>query len=971
MKPLGWLRVLASVVALSTSAPVLAQELDPSRIVLTGVKDSNPGVPVSGPQEFGTKSFVLRFSAEAKPVSLKLRASGKELLDTRKASDGFYLECRSGKIFFRKLARRPDGLLVFKTANETQRLTFEIRERDKYLVFDLKDLYGIPKASELSLHFGMNADDRVRVMALDFMTDARPQLPVNWNWLWHRHPQDPLGAVALYHRESDDDEDDTILRVWVDEGLPHPQVDAGWTLARAQQWVRDWRAEFSDTSVLWCTAPQSEQELYDLLPYIEKAQLKEVHLMPWTWYSGKHHPWVNDKFFKNGKEGLRAFSEALKAIGARVTLHYNFCEIPFDDPVFVGKQPDEGLGSWGSGKLAQPINPEETTLFFEPGPGVELPFRVDPWWYMCNPPALDVVGYFEFFRVDNEIIRVGEFEGTSGPVWRLRNCTRGLGATDPASHNAQAGMRGLVAMFGLFFLPDPNSSLFSRMTQDLADLVNECGISHLEYDGVNPAYWGNSEWMYRKYLGQFYGKVKRPLTFGSGYGRARPFGYFEYQLNAVKKMQGQELGPRGDIGARIRTDHLSRPASTVDEAHFRMSQAAAFNNRAFPLFFEVHYPSEWRQYGRFDEICQIVADWKGASRLMTEAQREQIRKTLYPPNERGFQSDTVWRLARAGEQFRIRPSKNPLTRKAGDVRWGCMGGELGYVVPQQYIRLGDELELENPFAAQPPQFTIRVMSAVDYDAPENILLQPALDSIQNPTETKLRADGPALVLSAENRESREILNRDPESLLPSWQRKVDMSSHRTVGLWVTGDRSGAVLIVRLPQKHDYAIPLDFEGRRYVEIPNGEVYWSEAAWGGPQKSETGKFDYVTDWFKLGFGKLPPQTSATVKIEGLKALKETAVELKNPTIRAGQGSLAVQGTVHTGEYLEFRGGDKAVVYDKNWDRLRELPTQARGYVMPTGWQKVSVSGESEKKPWLSVRFITEGEPMLVKGGKSEAQ
>jgi hypothetical protein len=83
--------------------------------------------------------------------------------------------------------------------------------------------------------------------------------------------------------------------------------------------------------------------------------------------------------------------------------------------------------------------------------------------------------------------------------------------------------------------------------------------------------------------------------------------------------------------------------------------------------------------------------------------------------------------------------------------------------------------------------------------------------------------------------------------------------------------------------------------RCFEIPNGEAYWADAAWGGPQNSEAGRFSYQTDWFKLGFGKIPPRTSAKAKVEGLKALKEQPSELKNPTVRVEQGSLTIEGRV----------------------------------------------------------------------------
>ena len=45
----------------------------------------------------------------------------------------------------------------------------------------------------------------------------------------------------------------------------------------------------------------------------------------------------------------------------------------------------------------------------------------------------------------------------------------------------------------------------------------------------------------------------------------------------------------------------------------------------------------------------------------------------------------------------------------------------------------------------------------------------------------------------------------------------------------SGDNSGALLLVQLGNR-DYVVTIDFVGRRYVEIPNGEVSWATGAWG---------------------------------------------------------------------------------------------------------------------------------------------
>ena len=935
-------------------------------IVLTGGDSKAPDAESMGPVELKTQSYVLRFSAEARPVSLKTLPEGKELLNTSVVQEGFYLNCVSGKIYFAKIARRGDGRLVFKTANETQQIICSVGEKDKYLAFKIDELIGIPSACAFTLHFNLDVDPSIRSFALDYMTTANRLFPVNWFWIWHRNTQDPMGGFALYRKQNDEDEDDTLLKIWVNEGLPHPKIQGDWTMQRAQKWVRDWIKEFSDTSVLWYTFPKSPDEIKDLLPYLKKADIREVHLMPWTWASGKHHCEVNPKFFTGGRKQFAEYSKLLNDNGIRLTIHYDFCGIPFDDPVYVGQHPDPGLASWGQGTLSGDVNETSTTLLFKPDPGTELPFLMDPFYYRVNPPAQHCVSYFNYIRIGDEIVKVGAYKNTNAPVWTLENCTRGLGSTEPASHKSGDKAIGLDAMFNVLYIPGANTALFDRMTQEFADLMNECNISHAEYDGVNPAYSANSQWLYRKFLGQAYSQFDHPVTLGSGYGEAPTFGYFEYELNAVQKMQDHALGPRGDIGARIRTSSICRPASTVDETQFRMSQVAAFANKSFPLFFEVHYPSEWQKYGRFDEICGLVSAWKKASSLMTDQQHEQIRKTLCPPNTRGYESDIIWRLRDEKDQYVIAPSKNPLTREKGDVRWGCGGGEMGYIVPCQYVKPDQELVLENPYSAQPPKFVIQIMSATSADDPGNIALLPDKAEIKNASETRVDREGDALTFSAENSLNSLLDNRNGDRHYPSWDNKLDLTEHRAVGMWVTGDNSKSVLVLRMPENRDYVVPIDFEGKRYFEIPNGEAYWANSAWGGPDKSAAFRFSYKIEWLKMGFGELPANSKAVVRVEGLQALKETASELRDPIIQVNGGRLAISGSIPTDHYLEFSGGSKAIVYDSNWNKVRELEVKNEGYSMPTGYHaiKITTADSSAPRPWMSVRFMTEGEPMVIK-------
>jgi len=94
--------------------------------------------------------------------------------------------------------------------------------------------------------------------------------------------------------------------------------------------------------------------------------------------------------------------------------------------------------------------------------------------------------------------------------------------------------------------------------------------------------------------------------------------------------------------------------------------------------------------------------------------------------------------------------------------------------------------------------------------------------------------------------------------LPSWNSRLDLTGRRGVGLEIDGDGSGATLLIQIGGNgmRDYAVPIDFTGRRWVEIPSGEVAWYQACWG--WRMDTKHCDYATiAEVRLGFGFIPPR------------------------------------------------------------------------------------------------------------------
>ena len=928
-----------------------------------------------GAAEFSCKHLRLRIAANTRLVSIKHLPDGKELLNPASPSLGFYLIGRNAKpIAFTSLHKLEGDSYMVVSKRGSQKVIFSVIESEDYIAFRIKSLVGIPKSSNYTLAFGINGDHRLRPMPLDYMTffngwdPLDRKFPVKWPALWmgsenYLDEKLPRGGFALYYDAGEQEEDDILMKIWANEKLPHPKVEYDWDIAGVKRWMKNWEETFADRSSFWYSHVKGRDEFERLLPHIDKMGIKELHFYHWTWHDSAHHCRVKkDGFFANGREDLVEFAQALNKSNRSLSLHYNWCEINKDDPIFVGTKPRKDFADWGSGTLAKSIDADEQTIYFIPEKGLELPSRE---WHDQPAPALNHWVHYNFIHVNDEIIKFEQALNTEGKVWVLRNCTRGFGSTKPAAHTKGTSAKGLLANYGSQFIPKTHSPLFYEMINEQADFWNETQMTNMNYDGANPHYWSGANGIQiRIWLQEAYKRFDHPTFYDTGHG-CQLWGHFEHYMNAFKKAEPIRMGFRGDMGVRPRTASLSRAAATVDEAHLRMAQVASVKHSDFSMHLPLHYPSDWEQYGRFEELVQLVRDWKDISPKLSDSQRKRIRQTMEPPLNRGFTSKMVWWLKKEDGKTKIYPQKNPLTRRKGDVKWGCQGGEVGWLTPQQYIKFGDSLELENPFQKQAPQFTLRVMSKMDPKDHENISLFDRFEEITNPTEMKLSKAENGLTIDFDNRK-KSTFNGKGHPMLATWKKSLDLRQHRGIGLMVKGDNSGAILLIRSGTKRDYAIKIDFKGEKYIEIPNGEAYWAGSDWGGPHRCGVAADNYMPKQMQIGLAHVPANTNVNITVHNIKALKEHVEIVRNPRIvlNGGKGSLTVKGSIKSGQHLDYRGGKTAQQYDKNWNLIADLPVEKDSYLIERGYQKFQVTADNNPdKIWLSTRFLTEGKPIIV--------
>lgn len=964
-----------------------------------------------------TPRFTLQFAADGRPLSFKTREDDRELLNTGDPGQGFYLSCRNGAtVRFEKLCLL-DGKLVASCYDGLPRVTFAIHEAPTYLSLKIERLEAVPAAPEYSLHFQMNLRQSVRLMELDYMTEiGEPNPPpggqvlVDWNHLWNRNPQNPRGGFAIYCPRDEADEDETILTIWVNEGLPHPRVAGQWDLAAARAWIKRWLDQHGDQSRFWISA-RTPEELYAAVPYAQAAAVRDVYLFTDTWRGGdeevfwavKNANWhINRGVFPRGEQDLRAFSDYLRARGMNLKLHWISGGIGLEDPLYVGKSPDPRLASWGGGRLVGKVDPGDTTLYFRPDPGVEMPFRVsDSVWaqHYNKAPTFHPIFDYEMMAIGGEVLKVGAFSDTDREVWRLERCERGLLTTDAASHQDGAAMRGLISAYRRNLMPDNDSTLLGEMARNFAQMLNRCGVSHTEYDGAEIHTYNGRMWGFNKFASLVYSNLDHPVTALSSSGNTPPC-YIEYRLNATRHAWRDRQ--KGIVA--IMLDQPFRPASSLLDAHWGLSQMCAHGYSIYNIMkpeplFGVNI-AELKAHGLTMTLLETARNWKRANQLVTPDQRKRIRTTMFMEpdalNQAGKheQSGLVHELVKGTGQWEIFPTRVMSRPGQVDINWQD-GQEHGAISPRQFVRPGQTLRLVNPFKPQPPRLVLRVLWgnqhtpgaavatrgqetdnrgadwAFEYDKMQgftndgrtsagNILLQPQLGELRNLRDTHISAEGPTLVFAAENPLDRPLWE---ENNLPEWSRKLNMLHHRAISMWVTGDGSGAVLTLQIPGG-DYVVPIDFTGRRYIEIPNAQVAWAQGGWGWRMGSKHAHYDKV-NWLKLGFGMLPAKSKTRVRVEGLTALREFATELRNPVLHVGDTRLAVKGAIASGQYLTWEGGPNGTVFDANWNRVAELPVAAAGFSAPTGEADCRLEADpgDGPQPWLELQLLTRDAPLVI--------
>ena len=101
---------------------------------------------------------------------------------------------------------------------------------------------------------------------------------------------------------------------------------------------------------------------------------------------------------------------------------------------------------------------------------------------------------------------------------------------------------------------------------------------------------------------------------------------------------------------------------------------------------------------------------------------------------------------------------------------------------------------------------------------------------------------------------------------------------------------------------------------------------------------------------------------ITVADLRLLPEVPVDVQDPVVHVGRGTLRVTGTVPSGAYAWYTGGDTIGIYDRNWKRLSALPVTKTAFTAPAGKLRLGVATAAARvRPWLECQFFVQGPPM----------
>ncbi|MDZ4708598.1 MAG: hypothetical protein SH818_09395 [Saprospiraceae bacterium] len=398
---------------------------------------------------------------------------------------------------------------------------------------------------------------------------------------------------------------DILERIELDEKLPHPTINGVW-FKRSPQFGRS-----------YLISSFGEKDIDEMIGYTRRAGLMSLY------HEGPFKSWghfvLDEAQFPLGRAGLKACVDKAKAAGLHFGIHTLTNFINTNDQ-YITPVPDERLSMTGSSKLVNSIDAQQKTIeVFSPEYFNEL-----------------TNNNLHTIKIGKELIRYKDISAT--PPYILMDCQRGSFGTAASAHQAGALVGKLLDhSYKVFF---PNLDMQREVAKNLADLMNETGVDHLDFDGHEGGLGsGQGDYAVELFANDVYKQVNHEFicgtsiskTFywhqGSYYNWGEPwYGGFKESMQQYR-IDNQGLFDRNYMPHMLGW-YLLGEHTTLAEMEWMLARAAGYNAG----FAMVARPKALRSNPLSPVLLDAIREWENArtTQAFTPAQQELLKN---PANE--------------------------------------------------------------------------------------------------------------------------------------------------------------------------------------------------------------------------------------------------------------------------------------------------------------------------------------------------
>ncbi|MCE7992692.1 MAG: hypothetical protein HEP71_11960 [Roseivirga sp.] len=410
-----------------------------------------------------------------------------------------------------------------------------------------------------------------------------------------------IGSKIALFGSTERDALETLGKIELAEGLPHPMIDG--------KWGKTTRTAAAAYMIMGF----SEKNIDRAIDYTKQAGLRYLY------HDGPFKTWGNFELndgFPNGRKGMKAVVAKAETQGIMVGAHTLSNFITTND-AFVTPVPDDRLAKVGSSQLSSDVNTSQK----------EIPIESSDFFRQMKNNSLKTV------QIGKELIRYGGV--SEAAPWKLLDCQRGAYGTKITNHPSGSEISLLADHAYKVFLT--NAQLGDEMAKNLADLYNETGLRQISFDGVEGNrstgmgnygeilftkawYDGLSDDIKSHYIADasrtthYFWHIYTRMNWGEPWYAGFRESQTEYRLKNQKYFQRNYMP--GMLGW-----FSMRPTTSIEDIEWMLARSAAFNaGYAFVTNFDA-----LEKNGYTEEILSAIGEWEKARMADVFSEEQRLR----------------------------------------------------------------------------------------------------------------------------------------------------------------------------------------------------------------------------------------------------------------------------------------------------------------------------------------------------------